>query len=77
MITAWRNVVAKAQRLFRLIVLFCVLRFAVGIGAIVLFDRDAIAWGPELTVIVVGALAVYLLVALAVRQADRHPSSGR
>lgn len=47
--------------------LFCALRFVAGIAAIVLFDRDAIAWGPELTLIVAAMAVVYLGVALAVR----------
>jgi hypothetical protein len=66
--TAWQSAVAKVRRVFRLIVLFCVLRLAVGVAMIAIFDRDAIAWGPELTVIVVAALVIYVLVALAVRR---------
>ena len=77
MIRTWRNIVAKTQRVFRLVVLFIVVRLAVGIGVIVLFDRDAVAWGPELTIVVLGALAVVLLVGLAVRYVDAHPRTGR
>ena len=64
----WRTFTSKVQRLFRLIVLFCILRFVVGIAVLVFFDRDAIAWGPELTFVVIAMLAVYVLVALAVRR---------
>ena len=67
MVDAWRGAVAKIQRVFHLIVLFCVLRFIVGIAAIALFDREAIAFGPELTIVVLAIVVVYLLVALAVR----------
>jgi hypothetical protein len=49
------------------IVLFCVLRTAVGVAVIATGDT-AVAWGWELTVIVAGGAAVYLLVALAVRR---------
>jgi hypothetical protein len=59
---------SRIQRIFRLVVLFCVLRVAAGLAAILLFDRDAMAWGVELTLIVVAMLAIYLLVALAVRR---------
>jgi hypothetical protein len=71
----WHAFTSKIQRLFRLIVLFCVLRFVVGIAMIAIFDRGAIAWGPELTVVIIAMLAVYLGVALIVRYASR-PSSG-
>ena len=67
MLNAWRSTVAKTQRLFRLVVLFLVLRFVVGFAAIALFDRNAIAFGPELTAIVLAMVVVYVLVALAVR----------
>ena len=77
MIRAWRNIVAKTQRVFRLVVLFLVVRMVVGICAIVFFDRDAVAWGPELTIVVLGALAVIVLVGLAVRHVDAHPRTGR
>ena len=65
---AWRRSSAKVQRIFRLVVLFCILRFVVGIGVLLFFDRGAIAWGPELTFVVVAMVAVYVLVALAVRR---------
>ncbi|HYM14409.1 MAG TPA: hypothetical protein VEZ14_02495 [Dehalococcoidia bacterium] len=67
MMEAWRGLKGKARRVWRVVVLFCVLRFAVGVVALLFFQRDAIAVGPELTVLVAATLAVYLLVALAVR----------
>ena len=45
----WDSFAAKLQRLFRLVVLFCILRFVVGIAAIAIFDRDAVPWGWHLT----------------------------
>jgi len=68
MLTRWRAFSSKIQRLFRLVVLFCVLRFVVGIAFLLVFDRGAIAWGLELTGVVVAMVAVYVLVALAVRR---------
>lgn len=67
MVGAWRRFAAKARRAWRVVVLFCALRFVAGVAAIAIFDRGAIAWGPELTVIVAAMVVVYLLVALAVR----------
>ena len=68
MVKAWHSLVAKVRRVWRLIVLFCVLRFAIGLGVLIFFDRGALAWGPVLTVLVVAALALYVGVALAVRR---------
>jgi membrane protein implicated in regulation of membrane protease activity len=68
MLTRWRAFTSKFQRLFRLVILFCVLRFVIGIAFLLVFDRSAVAWGPELTAIVVVVVAVYVLVALAVRR---------
>jgi amino acid transporter len=58
----------KIQRLFRLVVLFILLRLVVGIAVLVFFDRDAVAWGWTVTFVVIAMLAVYVLVALAVRR---------
>ncbi|MDP9238966.1 MAG: hypothetical protein M3P30_16495 [Chloroflexota bacterium] len=75
MIERWHRLGARIQRIFRLVVLFCVLRFIVGFAAIAIFDRDAIAWGPELTLVIIAMIAVYLGVALIVRHVSR-PTSG-
>jgi hypothetical protein len=63
----WDSFAAKMQRLFRLVVLFCILRFVVGIAAIAIFNRDAVAWGWHLTAITLAAIAVPVIVALVVR----------
>ncbi len=70
----WHRFRAQVRRIFRLVILFCVLRFAVGISAIALFDRGAIAWGPELTVVILASIAVYAAVGLAVRYGTRPDS---
>jgi hypothetical protein len=68
----WHAFTSRIQRLFRLVVLFCILRFAVGIGALVVFDRDAVAWGWHLTAITAAAILVPTIVALIIhRQSSR------
>lgn len=67
MTNAWRTFASKIRRAWRIVVLFCALRFVAGVAAIALFDRGAIAWGTELTVVVAAMVVIYLLVALAVR----------
>jgi hypothetical protein len=57
---------AKVQRLWRLLVLFLVLRLVVGV--IFIAWSGAVAWSMELTLIVAAAVLVYVLVALAVRR---------
>lgn len=65
---ALRRMSAGVQRLVSLVVLFCVLRLAVGVIIIALFERDAVAWGFEVTLIVLAAFTACLLTALAVRR---------
>jgi membrane protein YdbS with pleckstrin-like domain len=71
---AWRSFGSKVQRIFRLIVLFLVLRLLVGLAAIVLFDRDTLAWGWQATAVVLAMIIVYALVGVVVRR--RAPSAG-
>ncbi len=68
MFARWHSLAAKIQRLFRLVVLFIVLRLVVGVAVLLFFDRGAVAWGWEVTLVVVAMLAAYVLVALAVRR---------
>lgn len=77
MIRAWRNFAARVRTAFRFLALVLVVRVIVGVAVIIFFDRDAVAWGPELTIVVIGALGIVLLVGLAVRYIDAHPQSGR
>jgi hypothetical protein len=62
---ALRSAAATAQRWWRLLILFLVLRLLSGI-VLLAFD-DGFAWSIELTLIIAASLAVYLLVAFAVR----------
>jgi hypothetical protein len=64
----WHAFTSTIQRMWRLVLLFCVLRIVVGVASLLLFNRDAVAWGLELTLIVAAMLGVYVLVALAVRR---------
>jgi hypothetical protein len=75
MLDRWHRIGARIQRIFRLVVLFCILRFVAGFAAIAIFDRDAIAWGPELTLVIAAAVVLYLGVALIVRYASRPTSN--
>jgi hypothetical protein len=70
----WHAFTARIQRLFRLLVLFCILRFVVGIAALVILDRDAVAWGWHLTAITAAAILVPTAVALIIRrESNRQP----
>ena len=64
---AWRRFSSGVQRIFRLLVLFAVLRLALGVAMLV-FDRRAVAWGYEATLVVLAAVMIYVGVALAVRR---------
>jgi hypothetical protein len=77
MIRAWRGFSSRVRTAFRLLALFLAVRVAAGVGIIVFWKRDTVAWGPELTAVVLGALVVVLLVGLAVRHIDAHPKIGR
>ena len=68
MLNSLRRTGARIRRVFRLVVLFLVLRTVAGIVMIAFFQRDAVAWGPELTAITVGVFVVCIGVALAVRR---------
>lgn len=63
---ALRSIAATTQRWWRLLILFLVLRLAAGL-ALLAFD-GGFAWSIELTLLVAFSLAVYVLVALAVRR---------
>lgn len=61
-----RSASAKVQRLWRLLILFLLLRLIAGV-VVVAFD-DGFAWGIELTLITGAAVVIPVLVALAVRR---------
>ncbi|MHB8376698.1 MAG: hypothetical protein ACYDEB_07050 [Dehalococcoidia bacterium] len=65
---AWHRVSGGVRRIFRLLVLFAVLRLALGVAMIVAFDRNAVAWGYEATLVVLAAVTVCVGVALVVRR---------
>jgi hypothetical protein len=63
---ALRSAAATLHRWWHLLILFLVLRLIAGL-VLLAFD-DSFAWSIELTVIIAVSIAVYLLVALAVRR---------
>ena len=64
----WRRLTSGVRRLVSLLLLFAVLRIVVGVAVIALFERDAVAWGIEATLIALAVFAACLLAALAVRR---------
>ncbi len=68
MLTTGRRAFSMLQRVMEIILLFALVRIIVGVAMIALFNRDAVAWGIELTLIVALAFAVSIAVALAVRR---------
>lgn len=62
----WHRLTEGVRRIFRVLVLFAVARLVFGIALIAVFDRGAVAWGREATLVVVAAVVVYGLVGLAV-----------
>jgi hypothetical protein len=70
-----RRTIETTRRIFRILVLFAVLRLLLGLAIIALFDREAIAWGIEATLIVAATCAMCVGVALRVRRssAPAHP----
>jgi len=68
MLNAGRRAISALQRVMEIILLFAIVRVIVGVTMIALFNRDAVAWGIELTLIVALTFAVCVGVALAVRR---------
>jgi hypothetical protein len=62
----WHRMTEAARRIFHVLVLFAIARLVLGVALIAVFDRGAVAWGREATLVVVAAAAVYVLVGLAV-----------
>jgi hypothetical protein len=59
---------ARLAFAFRLLLLLCIARIVAGLVAIVLLDRDAFAWGVEVTAITLVAFAACIVAALALRR---------
>ena len=57
---------AALRRWWHLLILLLVLRLLAGI--VLLFFDDSFAWSIELTLMTIAAIAIYVLVALAVRR---------
>jgi len=63
MLNWWRRTAVMVRRIFRILVLFAVLRLLLGVAIIVVFEREAIAWGYEATLVVAAACVIYVGVA--------------
>ena len=68
MMSAFRSFSAKLRRLWQFVLLFAVLRIAVGVVILALAGRDDTAWGLRATALVLLAAVVCFAVALAVRR---------
>ena len=68
LVHAYRRAVRGLRRLVEIALLFAVARLAFGLALILVFDRDALAWGYETTAIAIMAVAVYLAVGLSWRR---------
>ena len=68
LVGAYRRVARLMRRSIEVALLFAIARLLFGLALILLFDREAIAWGYETTAIVVMAVAVYFAVGLSVRR---------
>jgi hypothetical protein len=70
-IAAWRKLVMNLRRVMEVVLLFAMARLLVGVALITVFDRSAVAWGHEASVIALASVGVYLCVGVAVRRAAR------
>jgi O-antigen/teichoic acid export membrane protein len=68
LVHAYRRGARRLRRVVEVALLFAVLRLVLGLTLILLFDRDALAWGYETTAIVIMAVVVYLAVGLSWRR---------
>lgn len=67
-VAAYRSVARTLRRIVEVALLFAIARVVFGLALILVFDREAIAWGYETTAIVMMAVAVCFGVGLAVRR---------
>ena len=66
--STWQRLTGGLRGILRVLVLFAMARVALGIALILVFDREAVAWGYEATLVVIAAFVVYVAVGLAVRR---------
>lgn len=66
MLDRLRSIGSTLRRWWHLLILFLVLRLLAGV--VLLFFDDSFAWSIELTLMIIAAIAIYVLVALAVRR---------
>ena len=64
----WRSLVSKAQFVVSVLLAFAIARVLAGLIIIAFFQRDAVAWSGELTLLFAVAALACALAALAVRR---------
>lgn len=64
----WRSTKRRLGQILQVILLFAIVRTLFGVGMIAFFDRDAVAWSAEMTLVTLAAVAVCVAAALAVRR---------
>lgn len=64
----WHAFTGRVRQILRVLVLFAIARAVFGVALILFFDREAVAWGYEATLVVVAAFVVYVAVGFAVRR---------
>jgi hypothetical protein len=64
----WRSFTAKLHLVLRVVLLFALVRVVAGLLIIAVFERDAVAWSPQLTLLLAAGTALCITAALAVRR---------
>lgn len=64
----WRSFVSKVQFVLSVLLAFAIARVLAGLIIIVFFQRDAVAWSAEITLLLAVAAVACAVAALAVRR---------
>jgi hypothetical protein len=64
----WRSFMSKVQFLVSVLLAFAIARVLAGLIIIVFFQRDAVAWSMEITLLLAAAVVACALATLAVRR---------
>jgi hypothetical protein len=64
----WRSLVSKAQFVVSVLLAFAIARVLAGLIIIAFFQRDAVAWSMEITLLLAAAALACALATLAVRR---------
>jgi hypothetical protein len=64
----WRSLVSKVQFVVSVLLVFAIARVLAGLIIIAFFQRDAVAWSMEITLLLAAAAIACTVAALAVRR---------